>query len=294
MEDSGSKDYLQIKNKERYPVRLEALFAPQGLSRNAFIEVYRTGLASLKGKVLSRNAKVPPGGEVRLAIEDEPVDYRPERIPMRVHLEDAHFLIVDKPEGIPMLPQQGREDGSLANRVQGYYEVRGLHRKVRFVNRIDQGTSGIVVIAKHKYAQAYLQKQMDAGEVEKHYLVVAEGEFLEEEGKIEKPLFKDPDSHRRIAHADGARARTDYRVIGRTERGTLLYVTLHTGRTHQIRAHLAEIGHPIVGDTLYGANASDRIYLHSFSFAFRDWEGRKRLIRSLPDAVWGLSDADIE
>lgn len=279
---------LRLTNQNRESVKLERLFLDNGLSRNAFIEAYREGRVQMNGAPVGRNTKIPPYKTVELSLEEESSFLVPEAIALRILSEDAHLLVVDKPDNLPMMPPEGEESGSLANRVQYDFDQKGLRRKIRFVNRLDMQTSGIVLIAKHKYMQANLQTQMEEGAIEKRYIAIVQGQFAESEraGSIRVPLGRDPNSPRRIPDEAGQDAHTEYQVIHATPENSLVLIRLHTGRTHQIRAHFAAIGHPVCGDTLYGASESTRVFLHSFSYRFRTWEGRERIIRCMPRGNW--------
>lgn len=282
MIDVKAAETLRLKNKSRRTVQGETLFSDAGLSRNAWMEAYREGLVTLHGAVLKRNDRIPAGETAILHIPDEDSEFVPESAAFQVLYEDPHVLVLDKSADLPMMPVGDDDTGSLANRIQGYFDLSGTRRKIRFVNRLDRGTSGIVLVAKHKYMQALLQGQMAKGRLDKEYLAIAGGCMDENRHMhILTPLKKEESGHRYLPDDSGRPSHTELRVLASGQK-TLLRLRLHTGRTHQIRAHLASIGFPLLGDALYGGKPSDRLYLHAFSYAFYAWSGRPVQIRSVP------------
>lgn len=179
--------------------------------------------------------------------------------PLRVLYEDRDLLIVDKPAGIVCHPSPGHYCDTLANQAAAYLGGTGTAMDVRVTGRLDMETSGIVTFARSTEAAAMIQRQRADGRLVKTYLALAEGALEEAEGVVDVPIRREsPGSHRMVCARDGKEARTFYRVLARTggpggRERTLLSCRIEHGRTHQIRVHMAYIGHPLAGDPLYGA-----------------------------------------
>ena len=180
---------------------------------------------------------------------------------LEVVFEDDHFLILDKPAGVASIPSVNHSN-TMANYVKAYYIDSGYeHHQVHIVTRLDKDTSGLMLFAKHGYAHARLDKQLQKRAIEKRYLALVKGDgLLEKEGEIIAPIARDEDSiiTRRVAKG-GKYAHTSYKVIEQFGNIYLVDIHLHTGRTHQIRVHFSHIGFPLLGDDLYGGCMSEGI-----------------------------------
>jgi len=180
---------------------------------------------------------------------------------LEVVFEDDHFLILDKPAGVASIPSVNHSN-TMANYVKAYYIDSGYeNHQVHIVTRLDKDTSGLMLFAKHGYAHARLDKQLQKRAIEKRYLALVKGDgLLEKEGEIIAPIARDEDSiiTRRVAKG-GKYAHTSYKVIEQFGNIYLVDIHLHTGRTHQIRVHFSHIGFPLLGDDLYGGSMSEGI-----------------------------------
>lgn len=180
---------------------------------------------------------------------------------LKVVFEDDHFLILDKPAGVASIPSVNHSN-TMANYVKAYYIDSGYeNHQVHIVTRLDKDTSGLMLFAKHGYAHARLDKQLQKRAIEKRYLALVKGDgLLEKEGEIIAPIARDEDSiiTRRVAKG-GKYAHTSYKVIEQFGNIYLVDIHLHTGRTHQIRVHFSYIGFPLLGDDLYGGSMSEGI-----------------------------------
>jgi len=180
---------------------------------------------------------------------------------LEVVFEDDHFLILDKPAGVASIPSVNHSN-TMANYVKAYYIDSGYeNHQVHIVTRLDKDTSGLMLFAKHGYAHARLDKQLQKRTIEKRYLALVKGDgLLEKEGEIIAPIARDEDSiiTRRVAKG-GKYAHTSYKVIEQFGNIYLVDIHLHTGRTHQIRVHFSHIGFPLLGDDLYGGSMSEGI-----------------------------------
>ena len=180
---------------------------------------------------------------------------------LKVVFEDDHFLILDKPAGVASIPSVNHSN-TMANYVKAYYIDSGYeNHQVHIVTRLDKDTSGLMLFAKHGYAHARLDKQLQKRAIEKRYLALVKGDgLLEKEGEIIAPIARDEDSiiTRRVAKG-GKYAHTSYKVIEQFGNIYLVAIHLHTGRTHQIRVHFSHIGFPLLGDDLYGGSLTEGI-----------------------------------
>lgn len=217
------------------------------------------------------SAPVQAGEIVRLRLlREESEDIMPQPIHFTILYEDNYLLIVNKPAGIVVHPTHGHYTNTLANGVVHYWKSKDEKYRFRPVHRLDEETSGIVVIAKNGYIHQQISEQMQRGEVDKFYVALVYGEIQNDEGIIDGPIDRDPNEpHLRIVCENGYPSKTGYKVIERYplhytsqvpskssgEQVCYVELKLYTGRTHQIRVHMNSIGHPLVGDKLYGESS---------------------------------------
>ena len=251
-------------------------------SRSRIQDWIRSGRVRVNGAPV-KSAYTLRAGDV---IEVEPADLAPlnataEAIPLRVLYEDADLVAIDKPAGMVVHAGAGVHSGTLVNALlHRFGELSGVGGPLRpgIVHRLDRFTSGVLLVAKNDAAHRKLAAQFSGREVEKVYLALVHGAVKNESGRIERPIARDPVRRTRMTSRleSGRAAWSEYRVLRRFARFTLLEVRIGTGRTHQIRVHLSSIGHPVVGDTLYGAPAKiegmpplGRYFLHAHRIRFR-------------------------
>ena len=196
----------------------------------------------------------------------------PEEVPFKIHYEDDDVMVIEKPAGIATIPSRDHPSGTVANGIIFYYDKISHPHTVHVVTRLDRDTSGLLLIAKHPHAHSLLSRQLQKGKIERKYLAIVHGRLAQENGTINAAIGRKADSLiERIVREDGQRAVTHYEVIEECGDFSLVHIQLETGRTHQIRVHFAYLGHPLVGDNLYGGNVEmlSRQALHASALSFQ-------------------------
>ncbi|MBS8263115.1 RluA family pseudouridine synthase [Mesobacillus boroniphilus] len=226
------------------------------ISKSALTDIkFKGGFISVNSQEVNVRYILDNGDHVRVEfpLEVPSEGLMGEEIPLSIVYEDDYLLVVNKPSGMNTIPSREHPHGSLANGLIGYYESRGISATTHIVTRLDRDTSGLVLIAKHSHVHHLFSKQQKSGGVKRSYEALAEGTVHENEGKIEEPIARKHDSiiEREVNH-EGQYACTLFEVKKRYGDFTHIKLRLLTGRTHQIRVHTSYIGHPLLGDTLYG------------------------------------------
>ena len=222
--------------------------------------------------------------------EEDNSNIVPNGMDLDIIYEDDWLLIVNKPSGIAIHPSILHFNNSLSNGIRFYFDKIGLKKKIRPVNRLDKDTSGLVIFAKCEYIQECLSLQMQEGILKKEYLCLVSGTINQKSGTINIPIARKEGSiMERCIDEKGKQAITHYKVIKEFKNYSLVECRLETGRTHQIRLHMASIGHPLLGDTLYGTSSSliSRQALHSYKIKFIHPITKKEieLIAKLPQDI---------
>lgn len=236
----------------------------------------------LDGKQVKPSKKLPSRGELKVIEKKKSTNIEPIDLNIKVEYEDKDLLIVNKDPFIVTHPTLKKTDYTLANGIVYYlYEKTGELVVPRFYNRLDMNTSGIIVIAKNSFSQSFLQH---SNSVKKKYYAITQGIVQRDEIIIEAPIYKDGENIARIVDERGQYAKTIVKTVKRYEEKnvTLVECELVTGRTHQIRVHLNYIGHPIIGDNLYGNNLNNekdvnRQFLHAYFISFAHPQNKKNV-----------------
>ena len=234
------------------------------LSRTQAATLIANGNVTVNGR--REKASYRPVTGDRIVVEEPPVTTReitPESIPLTVVFEDEAFLVVDKPAGMVVHPAPGNWSGTLVNALMGRggdLSPGSAPDRAGIIHRLDKETSGLLIVAKTERAHRILSAAIAARRVKRRYAVMIWGHLDEDRVTVDKPLARDPRDRKRMAIvSSGRQAKTDFLRLARFGPGDLLRADLHTGRTHQIRVHLSSIGHPVMGDDVYGGGGGRRI-----------------------------------
>lgn len=266
-EDDGLFEHHQIKvDPKQELLRIDKFLMDRlpNVTRNKVQKAIKDGFVQVNGEAIKPNYKIHPNDNIRIALPEPPRDteVKPEDIPLNIVYEDPDFLIVNKEAGMVVHPAHQNWEGTLVNALAFHFqqlpEMEGNEGRPGLVHRIDKDTSGLLVIAKKEKSMTHLAKQFFDHSIERTYYALVWGDMAEDEGTIDVNLgrsFKD----RRITDAFpegdfGRTAITHYKVLERLRYVTLIQCNLETGRTHQIRAHMKYIGHPLFNDATYGGD----------------------------------------
>lgn len=240
--------------------RMDAWLSEQieELTRSAVQRLIQDGCVTADGKPLAKNYKITGKETVAVMLpEPEPVDVVPQNIPLDVVFEDDDVIVVNKPKGLVVHPAPGHPDGTLVNALLYHCgdSLSGIGGELRpgIVHRIDRDTSGLIIAAKNDFAHQKLAAQLADHTLARIYHCIVVGNLHEDSGTIDAPIGRHPVDRKKMAVVhDGRHAVTHWRVLKRYRGYTYVECRLETGRTHQIRVHMASISHPILGDTVYG------------------------------------------
>ncbi len=280
--------------------RLDAFVAEslQDVSRTRAARLIRDGQVRVNGQVVAPSRRLRDGDIVDGELPAVEAELEPEPGPLVRLLTTDGFVAVDKPAGMVMHPGAGASRGTLAHRLLAHYpELAGVGhpRRPGIVHRLDKDTSGAVVMARTRAMYAHLATAFEQREVRKRYLLIALGIPDPPRGRIDAPIGRHPTHRTRMAVARRGRpAVTNYRVLDSSGGRALVEASPVTGRTHQIRVHLAAIGHPITGDATYGGPAQGaRVMLHAWTLGFADETGGRWLAAAAPPKDFQRAAADL-
>ena len=280
---SQEKRFLSVQADE-VGLRLDRYLASvlTGISRTTVQQLIVDGSVLVNRRPVKPGYALRSGDEVQifsLKQKNKGANVKPQPLPLDVIYEDKDLLIVNKAAGMVVHPAPGHHDDTLVNALLARYpdiQKEGTEPRPGIIHRLDKDTSGLIIVARNTATQAALMEQIKRREIVKRYLALVEGVVALDQGSIDAPIGRNPRHRQQMAITAVAskEARTHFRVLERFQRHTLLLVELETGRTHQIRVHLKAIGHPIVGDLVYGSGTTmrgttlKRQFLHAYQLRF--------------------------
>lgn len=258
--------------------RLDVEMAQQGnMTRSRAATLIKDGCVFVNGKKADKpSLKADPGSMISVELpEIKESEAQPENIPLQILYQDRDIAVVVKPCGMVVHPAAGNADGTLVNALLYHLDsLSGIGGEMRpgIVHRLDKDTSGLMLVAKNDAAHVNLSQQLADRKMEKHYRAVVFGKMKDESGVIEAPIARSKTDRKKMAvDKEGRYALTEWKLLSQMADRALLDVHIITGRTHQIRVHMHSIGHPVLGDVIYGHKhlpKTDRLMLHAYSLAF--------------------------
>lgn len=240
------------------------------LGKNKISTLFSSKSIFINGKLGTLDSILKLEDTIEIDIEEE-IDFLPDAKKLDILYEDDYLLAVNKPSHILVHPDDKTKKGTLCNIVAYYYKNKGYSYQVRYAHRLDIDTTGVILFAKDSLTLAKLDEMISTHELKRTYLCLALGKFKNKKGTIDAPIGEDRHhQQRKRISKTGKQAITHYEVLQEFKKYSLVQVQLETGRTHQIRVHLASIGHPLLGDVLYGAPdlQAPRVMLHSYEAQF--------------------------
>ena len=256
---------MEIKVENSENMRLDAYIASKqtDLSRSNIQKLIENGEILVNNSKKKMSYKVQEGDVVQINVpEAREANIKPENIPIDIVYQDNDIIVVNKPKGLVVHPANGNPDGTLVNAIMAICKdgLSGIGGELRpgIVHRLDKDTSGLLIVAKNDKAHRIMSEQIKNRKVRKIYIALVKGVVAEKEATIDMPIGRSTKDRKKMAvRKDGKEAVTHFKVLKRYQNYTLLEVKIDTGRTHQIRVHMAEIGHPVVGDMVYSSGKNE-------------------------------------
>jgi 23S rRNA pseudouridine1911/1915/1917 synthase len=273
-------DTISYTSEENSTLK-EILLDKLNFSVRSLSKMKREQTVLVNGEFKKPSAKIEKGDLIEVKIDEDMSNFTPQDLNLDIIYDDFDLIMVNKPPFMVVHPTKSHNDNTIANGVTDYIIKKNEKVKVRFVNRLDMNTSGLVIVAKNAYAHHTLSTDMSDDKVEKKYITIVKGIVNDDFGTIDAPIYRQTeDSIKRVVDERGQASVTHYKVIERLNDATVLEVKLETGRTHQIRVHMNHIGHGIIGDELYGyvdENLINRQALHAYSLDFEQPRTKEKL-----------------
>ena len=255
VQNNGLKTCLRI---DKYISEFDS-----NLTRTYIQQLIQEGNILVNGKNVKTSYKVNDGDEISIELpESKPLEIKPQDIELDIVYEDDDIIFINKPKGMVVHPAHGNYDGTLVNAILAHCKenLSGINGVIRpgIVHRIDKDTTGILVVAKNDKAHHHLAEQFKEHTINRIYIALVKGLIVEDEGTIDMPISRSKVNRKKMAvDSKGKRAVTHFRVLERYDGYTLVQLNLETGRTHQIRVHMSEIKHPLVGDEVYSSGKNE-------------------------------------
>lgn len=269
---------IEFKNTDE--IKLKKFLLGKNISNRAYKKIIKDSIFVNDKKVVT-NIDLHPKDSIKIIIKDEKLNYEPINKKIKILYEDEDILAVEKSANLTV-NSKGQEN--LSNYIAYYFKENNIKSQVRLINRLDMNTSGIMLIAKNPYSQAYYQKLIEKNEFDKEYLALVEGKLIIDE-IICKNIEYDEKNKKMKIKDGGDFIKTYFKTLKSYDKYSLIYCKIFTGKTHQIRISLKSLNHPIIGDELYGSKYKlDRFLLHCFRMSFKKFRnGEKITILSRPD-----------
>ncbi|MDR7870677.1 MAG: RluA family pseudouridine synthase [Tissierellaceae bacterium] len=248
-------------------ISLEEFLYGNDISGRLFRKLYKSKHIYLNGEFVRKSTELKKGDKVSIYMEDEENNIAPEKMDLNIVYEDNDLLIINKQADIVVHPTKSHQENTLSNGIAYHFKENEINKKIRFVNRLDMDTTGILIVAKNPFAHQQIAIQLEENTVTKKYYALVEGIVEKDEDTIDLPIGREEErSIKKIVTKKGQEALTTYKVVERFKDATLVEVQIFTGRSHQIRVHMHHIGHPIIGDSLYNKESPyiKRQALHSY------------------------------
>lgn len=258
------------------PIKIKKYLQQLGMGHRLFNDIKNgQGEFLVDHRQVRPTTKILPNQPLTLKVQAEPADetVATSDEPLQVVYEDDNWLVIDKPAGVTSVPGPTVTNGTVLNRVKGYLVAqKSPDLRPHLITRLDRYTGGLLLVAKHHVASSMISQQVQQHKMLKEYTALVAGKMTDQHGQIDKPIARREGQVARVIAEDGQRALTEYWVEDEGADWTRVRVRLHTGRTHQIRVHFAAIGHPLIGDHLYGGDTSkyDHQLLHASKISFND------------------------
>lgn len=290
--------YMWIENRQKYNELVwksertgelkDILLNDMNISIRLLVALKKGENIFVNGKLMIVKENIRANDLIMVKLPEESSEYLAEKRELNIMYEDNDVIVVEKPFGEVVHPTKSHLTGTMLNAILYYFRENNIKSKVRFVNRLDKDTSGVLIVAKNAYAHSVMTKENTMWNITKEYLAVVEGN-LSGDGSIRLRIAKSDDNIRREINENGQEAITHYRSIASNDKATVVKVRLETGRTHQIRVHMKAIGHTLFGDELYGGNMEliQRQALHSQKIGFFSPRGEKmvKIENQLPEDI---------